>query len=150
VRIPNRGALPIIASVSLTHFPCLFACFYESVSCVYVVFSTCPSTVRAAFFAFCSIFLTTFLFLFSFPTNLIDTYVTVSTHVRIFLRICLHSFLHLHLHFSNSFVCVSEHVYAFPLSSILIHIHDHIHMYVMCYVLYLYPLFVSFLLHLQV
>jgi len=37
VRIPNLGALlalTIIASVSLTHLPCLFACFYESVSCV--------------------------------------------------------------------------------------------------------------------
>ena len=34
VWIPNLGTLPIIASVSLTHIPCLFACFYESVSCV--------------------------------------------------------------------------------------------------------------------
>jgi len=34
VSIPNLGALPIVASVSLTHIPCLFACFYESVSCV--------------------------------------------------------------------------------------------------------------------
>jgi len=27
LRIPNLGALPIIASVSLTHIPCLCACF---------------------------------------------------------------------------------------------------------------------------
>ena len=34
VWIPNLGALPIIASVSPSHIPCLFACFYESVSCL--------------------------------------------------------------------------------------------------------------------
>jgi len=66
--IPNLGALPIIASVSLTHLPCLFACFYEFVSCVYSVFSTYLSTcvARAACFVFCSISLTAFLFSFSF------------------------------------------------------------------------------------
>jgi len=37
----NLGALPIIASVSLTPIPCLFACFCESVSCEYAFFSTC-------------------------------------------------------------------------------------------------------------
>ena len=41
--IPNLGALTIIASVPLTPIPCLFACFYESVLCVYVFFSTCVS-----------------------------------------------------------------------------------------------------------
>ena len=35
------GALPIIASVSLTRIPSLFACFYECVPCVYFIFSTC-------------------------------------------------------------------------------------------------------------
>jgi len=68
VRIPNLGALPIIASVSLTHLPYLFACFYESVSCVYAFFSTCFSTcvARAACFEFGSVSITTFVFSFSF------------------------------------------------------------------------------------
>jgi len=68
VWIPNLGALYILASVSLTHVPCLFACFHESVSCVYAFFSTCCSTcvARAACFVFCSIFLTTFLLPCSF------------------------------------------------------------------------------------
>ena len=67
VRIPNLGALPIIASVSLTHLPCRFACFHESVSCVYVFFSTCHSTcvARAAYFVFCSIFITPFFYKFN-------------------------------------------------------------------------------------
>jgi len=43
-----------------------------------------------------------------------------------------------------------KYVYEFPLSSILIHIYCHIYMYVMCCVLYLYPLFVCFLLLLQI
>ena len=61
VRIPNLVALPIIASVSLTHIPCLFACFYESVSCVYAFFSTSLSisVSRAAYFVFYSMFKTT-------------------------------------------------------------------------------------------
>jgi len=52
VWIPNPGPLPIIVSVSLTHNPCLFACFYESVLCVCAFFSTCLSTcvARAACF----------------------------------------------------------------------------------------------------
>jgi len=68
VRIPNLGALRVIASVSLTYLPCLFACFCESVSYVYVVFSTYLSTcvARAACFVFCSISLTAFLFSFYF------------------------------------------------------------------------------------
>jgi len=66
VWVPSYGTLPIIASVSLTHLPCLFACFYESVSRVYAVFSTCLSTcvARAACFVFGSISLTAFLFSF--------------------------------------------------------------------------------------
>jgi len=68
VWIPSLGALPIIASVSLMHIPCLFACIYESVSCVHAFFSTCLSTCveRAVCFVFCSIFVTTFLFSFFF------------------------------------------------------------------------------------
>jgi len=56
--MPNPGALPLLDLVSLTHIPCLFACFHESVSCVYAFFSTCLSTcvARAACFVFCSIF----------------------------------------------------------------------------------------------
>ena len=63
VYIPNLGALSILALVSLTHIPCLFACFHESVSCVYAFFSTCCSTCVActACLLFCFIFLTTFL-----------------------------------------------------------------------------------------
>jgi len=77
------------------------------------------------------------LFFFFFSTNFIDldTYVTVLTDVRITLRICLKYIFHLHLHFSNSCVCVSKHVYAFPSSFILIHIYYHIHEYVLCPVL---------------
>jgi len=50
-------------------------------------------------------------------------------------------FFHLHLHFSNSCVCVSKHVYAFPSSCIFIHIYFHIHKYVLCPVFYLSPSF---------
>jgi len=39
---------------------------------------------------------------------------------------------HLHLPFSNSFFCVSKHVYAFPSSFIFIQMYHHIHMY-MCF-----------------
>ena len=64
VGIPNLGALPIIASFSRTHLPCLFACFYESVSCVYAVFSTCFAScvASAEWFMFGFVFITTFLF----------------------------------------------------------------------------------------
>ena len=72
VWVPNPGALPIIVSVSLTHIPCLFVCFYESVSCVYVFLSTCCSTCVGR------------------DTNLIDTYVTVPIDVRITLLIWYH------------------------------------------------------------
>jgi len=64
VGIPNLGALPIIASFSLTHLPCLFACFYEPVSCVYAFFSTCLAScvASAEWFVFGFVFITTFLF----------------------------------------------------------------------------------------
>ena len=79
VGIPNLGALPIIASVSLTHIPCLFASFYESVSCVYAFFSTCLSTCVAssAWFVFGFVFITTFFSLSSFPSNSIHIFGTV-------------------------------------------------------------------------
>jgi len=115
---------------------------------VYIVVSTYLSTcvARAACFVLGSVFLTAFCFLFSFSTNLIDTYVTVPFDVHIILRICqnkkqkiyiyvyiymyiyiyLYFFFHHHPHFSNSYVCVSKHAYAFPFSSILIHIYWHI------------------------
>jgi len=141
VWIPNLGALPILTSVSLTHLPCLSACFYESVSCVYVVFSTYLSTyvARAACFVFCSISLTAFSFSFSL-------FYKFHEHLCHGAYWCTHNpanmpkpFFHLHLHFFNSCVCVSKHVYTFPWasSSILIHIYCHIHMYVLCPVLYL-------------
>ena len=68
VWIPNLGALLIIASVSLTHIPCLFVCFYESVSYVYVLFSTCLFTCAASVAWFVSgfVFITTVLFSFFF------------------------------------------------------------------------------------
>jgi len=138
--------IPTISFVKVLrglYLPGLFACFYESVSCVYAAFSTylCTCVARAACFVFCSISLTALLFSFSFSTNLIDTYVTVPIDVRISLRICLKYFSHFHLHFSNSCVCVSKHVYAFPSSPILIHIYYHIHKYDLCPVIFLSPSF---------
>jgi len=65
----------------------------------------------------------------------------VPIEVRITLRVCLKHSFHLHLHLSNSCVCVSKHVYAFPSSSILIHICYPIHKYVLCPVLHLSPSF---------
>jgi len=142
VRIPNLGALPIIASVSLTHLPRLFACFYESLSCVYALFSTCFSTcsARAAGFGFSSVSISTFLFSFTFSYKF-------NRHLCHSASSCTHTpanmpklLFHLHLHFSKSCLCVCKHVYAFP-SSIFIHIYHHLHMYCLCYVLYLYPCF---------
>ena len=48
--------------------PCLFACFYESVLCVYAFFSTCLCTcvAIAAWFVFGFVFITTFMFSFIF------------------------------------------------------------------------------------
>jgi len=42
---------------------------------------------------------------------------------------------------SNLCVCVSEHTYACPSSSIFVHTYRHIHMYCLCYVLYFYLCF---------
>jgi len=143
VWIPNLGASSIIASVSLMHLPCLFACFNESVSCVYAFFSTCHSTcvVRAACFVFGSVSITTFLFSFSF-------FYKFNRRLCHGAYWCTHKpanmprlHFHLHLHFSTSCVCVCKNVYAVPSSSIFVHIYRHFHMYGLCYVLYLYPCF---------
>ena len=53
---------------------------------------------------------------------------------------CLH-------HWSNSCVCVSNHVYAFPSPSIFIHIYSHVHIYTYVDYSVMTPSF--FLLHLQ-
>ena len=52
VWIPNLDALPIIALVSLTHIPCWFARFYDSVWCVYTFFFSylsCQCLARCVF-----------------------------------------------------------------------------------------------------
>ena len=70
--IPNLGALPRTASVSLTHIPSLLACFHESVSFVYPFFSICLSTcvASAASFVFGFVLhLFILLFFFSFKFN---------------------------------------------------------------------------------
>jgi len=145
VWIPNLGDLPIIASVSLTHIPCLFACFHESVSCVYTFFSPCLSTcvALAACFVLGSVLLTAFLFCF------FSCY-EFNGHLCHGAYWCAHNPAHmpillfqLHLPFSNSCVCVyiSENVYAIPSPSIFLHTYRHIHMYVLCSVLYSQPPF---------
>ena len=53
---------------------------------------------------------------------------------------------YLHVYYSNSCVCVSEPVYAFPSSSIFIHIYRHFHVYCLCYVLCWHPCLCAFLL----
>jgi len=141
VWIPNLGALPIMASVSLTHLPFLCACFYESLSCVYAVFFTClsPCVARAACLVFGSVSITTFLFSFSF-------FYTFNRHLCHGAYSCTHKpanmrklFFHLHVHLSSSYVRVYIHVYAFPSSSMSINTYRHIHTYVWCSVLYWQP-----------
>ena len=133
VWIPNLGALPIIASVSLTHLPCLFACFYESVSCVYAFFSTCLSTcaARAACSVFGCVFITTFLFSFF-------SFYKFNTQLCHGAYWCTHNHTHmpellfqLHLCLFNSCVCVSTLVHASPSISIFIYIYRRIHVYVL-------------------
>jgi len=81
---------PLVPSL----IPCLFACFYKSVSCVYAFFSTCLSTgvACAACFVFCLKFMTNFLFSFFFFCKFKDTCVTVPIDKRITLLFCLSSF----------------------------------------------------------
>ena len=94
VWIPNLGALPIIASVSPQHIPCLFACFYECVVYVYAFFSTCFSScvASAAWFMFGSVFINTFVFSFHFSCEF-NTYLWCGTVViRMTLLVCLSTF----------------------------------------------------------
>jgi len=123
VWMANLGCLPIIAWDSLTHIPCLFACFYESVLCVYAFFSTCLSScvARAACFVFCSMFTTNFsfsffrVFFYKFNRHLCHGAVAYW---------CTHSIAHmpvllflLHFHLSNLCACVCQLVQHFlPLS----------------------------------
>jgi len=132
VWIPHHGVLPIIASVSLTHIPSLFACFYESVSCVYTFFSTCMSicVARTACFVFCSIFVNTFLFSFFF-------FYRFNRHLCHVAYWCTHTLAHmpiffscLHFHLSNSCVYACQLVYALSSSFIFIYNYQHIHMYI--------------------
>jgi len=134
VWIPNLGALQIIALVSLTHFPCLFAFICESVSCVYDFFSTRLSNcvARAACFVWCSVLITTFCFLFFFFHKL-------DRHLYHGAYWCTHNLAHmpillfrLHFHLCNSCACVCQLVYALSSLSIFIHIYRHIcvHIYV--------------------
>jgi len=92
VWIPNLGAVPkiIIASVSLTHIPCLFACFYDSLSFAYAFFSTC--VVSAAWFVFGFAFITTLLRSF-FISCEFNTYLWHGAlAIRMSQLICLSSF----------------------------------------------------------
>jgi len=103
-RIPNLGALPIIPSVSPQPFPCLFACFYDSVSCVCTFFSTCLSdcVVRVACFVFG-------LYLYVYYS---DSSVCVSQQICVFQvpfsSILVHISRHIHLYvfMFNSYVCI--------------------------------------------
>jgi len=108
------------------------------VSCAYAVFSTYLSTcvARAACFVFCSISLTAFLFSFFL-------FYKFNRHLCHGAYWCTHNpgyvpkfLVHLHLHFSNSCVCASKQICAFPSSSIFIHTYLHFHMYVLSSVLY--------------
>ena len=135
VWIPNPDALPIIASVFVAPIICLFACFYESVSCVYVFFSTCRSScvVRAVCFVFCSIFITSFELVINM--KLLTCLSSFSICMSIILIL---AYVYM---YSNSCACVYKEKYAFPWSLILVRIHRHFHMYSLCDVLYLYPCF---------
>jgi len=85
-----------------------------------------------------------FCFLFSFSTNLIDTYVTVPMDVHITLRICLNSFSTFIFISLIPVMCVSTCIRIsppLPLSYTCIIIYYHIHKYVLCPVVYLSPSF---------
>jgi len=101
---------------------------------VYAFFCTCDSTcvACAACLVFCSTFITIFLFLSSFPTNLIDTYVMVPIDILIALLIPLSSAAFCISIFCNSCVCVCQLVHALPTSFIFIHIDRRIYMHICC------------------
>jgi len=48
---------------------------------------------------------------------------------------------YLNIFYSNTCICVSKHIYAFPCSSIFVHMYRHFHMYCLFYVLHLYSCF---------
>jgi len=136
VWIPNLGAFSTIASVSLTHILCLFACFHEFVSCMYAFFSTCLSTcvAGAACFVFCFIFTTNFLFSFFFLYK-------VNRHLCHGAYWCTRSIAHmpvllflLHFLLSNSCMCVCQLVSTRPSSPTFTwsssYNYRHIHMYI--------------------
>jgi len=165
VWIPNLGALPIIASVSLAHIPCLFACLYESVSCLYDFFSTCLSTcvASAAWFLFGFVIagVPSSQALAGVWSPLWEEYIYLYIKLDhlfvlflLFLRIQYISLVrcscyaydhthmsvlifYLHVYYSDSWVCVSKHVEGFPSFSIFVHIHRHFHVYCLYCVLYL-------------
>jgi hypothetical protein len=87
VWIPNLGALPIIASVSLTHNPCLLGvCVVCVCFLLYLSFYLC--CVRCVF---CVLFCIYTLLFPSSSTNSIDTYVTVPIDIHIALLMYLSS-----------------------------------------------------------
>jgi len=114
----NLGALPIIARVSLTHTPYLFACFYDFVSCVCAFCSTCLSICIscAACFVLYSIFITTD-FTFKICTHTLP-------HMLLF-------HFHVHAYTPYSCVCIPPHLYA--LTPLLIYLHACLHMYLHTY-----------------
>jgi len=131
VWIPNLGTLPIIVSVSLTHIPDLFNCFYESVSCVYTFFSTCLSicVLCTAYFVCCSIFITTFFISFFFVYKF-NRHLCHGAYWFTRSLACMPIFQsRLHLHSSNSCVCACQLVCTLFSFSTFIYNHRHIHVY---------------------
>jgi len=90
----------------------------------------------------------TFYYLSSFPANSKQVFGRCSwyTHDPAQMSTLLS---YLHVYFSNSCVCVSEPVYAFPSASIFVHIYHHFHVCFLWRALYLYPCFCAFLLFLK-
>jgi len=132
VWIPNLGASPIIASVSLTQIPCPFACFYESVSCVYTFLSACISfcVARAPCFVFCSIFITTFwvsFFVFYKFNRHLSHGAYWCTHRLANISIFI---FRLHFHLSTSCIRVYQRVYALPSSSKFKYNYRYIHLHI--------------------
>jgi len=112
---------------------------------VYTFFSTCLSNcvASAAWFVFGCVF---FLFSFFFPCKFNKCLWNSVFFVRMTLLICLSSFSICMFIILNFCVCVSKHAYAFPSSSICVHIYRQVHKYCLCYVLTYTRVFVYFLL----
>jgi len=122
-------------SLGLPHAHSMSVCLFLWVSVVCdAFFSTCLSTcfAHAACFVFGSVFITTFwysfFFFYEFKRQLFHG-AYWCTHNPAHMPILL---FHQHLYYSDSYVCVSKNVYAFPSSSIFIHIYRHIHMHGLC------------------